>query len=112
MFGGSFAGPLLAEVPAAAEAAVRPEDIIIVRPGAAPPPGLRLATTVAKLSFMGREAQYTLKAPDGSIVLVHLPNPERSLLSESGHAMEIAIPWDRIIWFDRARGDRVGAVAA
>ncbi len=112
MFGGSFAGPTLASVPAAAEAAVRPEDISIVRPGAAVPAGLRLATTVAKLSFMGREAQYTLKAADGSIVLVHLPNPELSLLSLSGHAMEIVIPWERIIWFDPASGDRVGAVAA
>jgi iron(III) transport system ATP-binding protein len=95
--------------PGDAEAAVRPEDIAIVRPGIAAPPGLRLAAKVAKLSFMGREAQYTLTAADGSVILVHLPNPERSLLSESGHALEIVIPWDRIVWFDRASGDRIGA---
>jgi iron(III) transport system ATP-binding protein len=108
MFGASFTGPLPDALPATAEAAVRPEDIHIARPNAEAPPGIRLAATVTKLSFMGREAQYTLAAPDGGAVLVHLPNPERGLLSESGHALEIVIPWRRIAWFDPASGDRVG----
>ena len=108
MLGGRFPCPEAARKPAQLEGAIRPEDLVLVDGRTRAPPGPRVETRMLKLAFMGREAQYTLAAPDGTRLLLNLGSPDLSFPADAGRAISVALPWEKITWFDPASGDRIG----
>src|SRR5579875_2504083 len=111
MFGGRFAWPAARRLPTQVEGAIRPEDVVIVQDGAPAPSGPRIETRMEKLAFMGREAQYTLAAADGTRLLLTVGNPDLHLLSDAGRSIAVVLPWERVAWFDPASGDRIGGLS-
>ncbi len=107
MLGGRFAAPIAASLPAKVEGAIRPEDLVMTDDTDVAPLGPRVDARMLKRAFLGREVQYTLATPDGTKLLLNIGNPDRHLLSATGHAVSIVLPWDRIAWFDPASGNRI-----
>jgi ABC-type Fe3+/spermidine/putrescine transport system ATPase subunit len=109
MLGGSFPLPDATRLPPRVEGAIRPEDLVIAEGGAAPA-GVRMEARMEKLAFLGREAQYTLAAPDGTRLLLNVGNPELHLLLDTSRSISVVLPWHRIAWFDPASGERIAGI--
>lgn len=112
MLGGCFTAPSVARLPPTVEGAIRPEDLLLLGDATNAPAGPRIEARLLKRAFLGREVQYTLGAFDGTKLLLNIGSPDLQLLAQEGQTVTVALPWDRIAWFDPATGDRIGEPAA
>jgi iron(III) transport system ATP-binding protein len=87
--------------------AVRPEDTLPSAGGALPPDAVTVATTVAKVTYAGREAFYRLQAEGGATVLAHVYRPDPEPLADVGATLAVALPLASLHAFDPADGRRV-----
>jgi ABC-type Fe3+/spermidine/putrescine transport system ATPase subunit len=92
-------------------AAVRPEDVMLAEAGTADPTSLLLDGTVEKVSFVGREALYRVRTPDGLALTAHVHRPQRQLLESEGAALHVRIPVDRLHLFEPQTGRRIEPAA-
>ncbi len=86
--------------------AIRPEDVT-VQIGAADVPGFGLAGRVVRISFTGRDVQYTVECADGTSIDAHIANPSPELMDQTGNEIRLSLPVDRVILFDKSSGQRV-----
>nr|WP_256515211.1 ABC transporter ATP-binding protein [Alsobacter ponti] len=101
-------GPLTLPVAAPArdgfQLAIRPENVVVGAPTDGDARGaIRLEGAVRKITFLGREAHYTLSTPVGEIV-AQVADPTRELLDVEGRTIAIALPYDKVVLFT-AEGD-------
>lgn len=99
-------GQLGLEKPNAATWSVRPEHLGLAAPGSAPGGGAVLSGTVAKYTYLGREAHVQVNTPAGNIV-VQLANPGMAATREVGEAVEVVVPSTAPMAFS-ADGARIG----
>jgi hypothetical protein len=92
-------------------AAVRPEDVILAEAGTADPTSLLLDGSVEKVSFVGREALYRVRTPDGLALTAHVHRPQQQLLESEGAALRLRIPVDRLHLFEPDTGRRIEPTA-
>ena len=91
--------------PGPVELAIRPENVR--EAAAAGRPGLPLSGNLSKVTFLGREAQYTVDT-DAGPVLVRTADPGPDLLAASERPITLVMPFDRLLLF-RPDGLRVAA---
>jgi ABC-type Fe3+/spermidine/putrescine transport system ATPase subunit len=93
---------------AVSEVAIRPENVLI-DPGQADRPALRIEGRIRKVSFLGREAHCAIATPLGEIV-AQVADPKRDLAEQADRHIVIGLPRDRLILF-ASDGSRVPALA-
>ncbi len=91
--GSPFAGARVG----AAEAAIRPEDVVIGPCEDA----IAFDGVVRKVTFLGREAQVVIDAPAG-VVLLRDVRPTDQTLASAGRPVRVSLPRGRLTWFDAA----------
>ena len=84
------------------EVAIRPENVEL---GASPSEGeaISLKGEVLKVTFLGREAHYTLKTEAGTIV-AQVADPTHDFIAMEGRSVEVRLPLRKIVLF-RPNGD-------
>jgi iron(III) transport system ATP-binding protein len=95
--------------PGIVEVAIRPENVLLAGM-AGNGPAISLAGEVRKVTFLGREAHYTLKTEAGEIV-AQVADPERDFIEMEGRPVEIRLPLDKIVLFS-SNGDVIDLEAA
>ena len=91
-----------------AVAAIRPEDVLIVRPGEQRTAHeLRLDATVQTVTFTGREAEYSVRAGNDVDLAVHVTRPTETLVAAAGAAVPLALPFASLLFFDAETGKRI-----
>ena len=93
---------------AAIELAIRPENVIIGATASADG-AIHLPGDVRKVTFLGREAHYTLTTPAGDIV-AQVADPTPDLIAVEGRRIDIALPYDKLTLFD-TQGDAIAGGA-
>jgi hypothetical protein len=88
----------------ATEIAIRPENVILTDQSVAGEV-LRLPADVRKVTFLGREAHYTLNTAIGEII-AQVADPSADFITMEGQAVGIRLPLSKISLFDR-NGDVV-----
>ncbi len=87
--------------------AIRPEDVRGVDGSRTDGAGFALEGRVARITFTGRDAQYTIECPDGARIGAHIGNPTPDLMTWTGRDIRLQLPADRLILFDASSGRRV-----
>ncbi|MBF9235191.1 ABC transporter ATP-binding protein [Microvirga alba] len=90
----------------AVEVAIRPENVVLAGAGGEGD-AILLKGEVRKVTFLGREAHYTLKTDVGEIV-AQVADPEHDFIVMEGRQVEIRLPLNKIALF-RPNGDVVKA---
>ncbi|MHB2170060.1 ABC transporter ATP-binding protein [Alsobacter sp. R-9] len=85
------------------EIAIRPENVRLCTLVDPADDGIALQGTVRKVTFLGREAQYTVDTPAGAMV-AQVAEPDSATLAAEGREIRVVLPYGRIIAFD-AQGD-------
>ncbi|MEZ0170402.1 ABC transporter ATP-binding protein [Microvirga sp. TS319] len=88
------------------EVAIRPENVLLSLE-AAPGETITLKGEVMKVTFLGREAHYTLKTEAGEIV-AQVADPAHDFIAMEGRSVEIRLPFSKIALF-RPNGDVIEA---
>jgi ABC-type Fe3+/spermidine/putrescine transport system ATPase subunit len=88
------------------EIAIRPEYIVLDGQEA-PGPGIALHGEIRKVTFLGREAHYTLRTGAGEIV-AQVMDPSADFIALEGGTVSVRLPLDKIALF-RPNGDLVRA---
>jgi ABC-type Fe3+/spermidine/putrescine transport system ATPase subunit len=88
------------------EVAIRPENVLL-KGQAGEGDAITLQGEVRKVTFLGREAHYTLKTEAGEIV-AQVADPERDFIEMEGRPIEIRLPLRKIVLF-RSNGEAVNA---
>jgi ABC-type Fe3+/spermidine/putrescine transport system ATPase subunit len=91
------------------EVAIRPENVLLAGM-AGEGDAISLNGEVRKVTFLGREAHYTLKTDAGEIV-AQVADPDRDFIEMEGRPVEIRLPLQKIVLF-RQNGDVVSAEPA
>ena len=96
---------------AGAVAAIRPEDVYIAETGSKTSPNqgdgvLRFRAAIKKVSFTGRDAQYSLQTADGASLAAHVKHPTEATLRGLGNEVDIELPASAIAMFDIGSGQR------
>ncbi|SCZ07355.1 ABC transporter ATP-binding protein [Microvirga guangxiensis] len=88
------------------EVAIRPENVQLSL-GHADSEAIALKGEVLKVTFLGREAHYTLKTEVGEVV-AQVADPEHDFIEMEGRPVEVRLPLSKIVLF-RSNGDVIGA---
>lgn len=107
MLGGTFPWSPAGTMPRDLEGAIRPEDIRLADGAAVAGPAIE--AKLLKRAFLGREAQYTLAAPDGTQLVLSVTEMDAARHAEVGGTISLVLPWEKIAWFDPASGERIAA---
>jgi len=86
------------------EVAIRPENVLLGRQGG-DVDAIALRGEVRKVTFLGREAHYTLTTEAGEIV-AQVADPDRDFIEMEGRPVDIRLPLQKIALF-RQNGDVV-----
>ncbi len=78
--------------------AIRPENVVVGHGGSGDGRAILLKGAVRKITFLGREAHYTLMTEAGEIV-AQVTDPTRDLLGVEGRTVDIALPYDKVVLF-------------
>nr|WP_255616412.1 ABC transporter ATP-binding protein [Microvirga puerhi] len=87
------------------ELAIRPENVILS--GSSPGAAIPLRGEVRKVTFLGREAHYTLGTEAGEIIAQAM-DPSADFIAMEGQTIDIVLPIAKAALFD-ANGDLVSA---
>jgi ABC-type Fe3+/spermidine/putrescine transport system ATPase subunit len=79
------------------DVAIRPESVLLAGM-AGDSEAIALNGEVRKVTFLGREAHYTLKTEAGEIV-AQVADPERDFIEMEGRPVEVRLPLDKIVLF-------------
>jgi iron(III) transport system ATP-binding protein len=96
-------GSLGIGAPSSASWAIRPENLWLAAEGVK---GVPLQGTVKKYTYLGREAHVQVTTAVGDLV-VHISNPSRTAVLETGSTTTLIVPPDGLLAFDAA-GRRIG----
>nr|WP_246728568.1 ABC transporter ATP-binding protein [Microvirga terricola] len=91
------------------EVAIRPENVLLAG-GAGEGAAITLKGEVRKVTFLGREAHYTLKTEAGEIV-AQVADPAHDFVTMEGRMVDIRLPLSKVALF-RPNGDVVKAGSA
>ena len=69
--------------------AIRPEDVRGVDGSRTDGAGFALEGRVARITFTGRDAQYTIECPDGARIGAHIGNPTPDLMTWTGRDIRL-----------------------
>lgn len=86
------------------EVAIRPENVLLAG-GQSEAAAITLKGEVRKVTFLGREAHYTLKTEVGEIV-AQVADPQHDFITMEGRMVDIRLPLSKITLF-RPNGDLV-----
>ena len=84
------------------EVAIRPENVLLAGPNAEGE-AISLKGEVRKVTFLGREAHYTLRTEAGEIV-AQVADPDRDFIEMEGRPVEVRLPLRKVVLFG-ANGD-------
>lgn len=90
----------------AVEVAIRPENVMLSGAGS-DGEVIALKGEVRKVTFLGREAHYTLRTEVGEIV-AQVADPDHDFITMEGKPVEVRLPLPKIVLF-QANGDLVSA---
>jgi iron(III) transport system ATP-binding protein len=90
----------------AVEVAIRPENVVLSGAGS-DGEALALKGEVRKVTFLGREAHYTLRTEVGEIV-AQVADPDHDFIEMEGKPVEVRLPLRKVVLF-QANGDVLGA---
>jgi iron(III) transport system ATP-binding protein len=98
--GGQKAGLSVEGANGPVSVAIRPENVVIrtQASGAAGAGELALSGTVAKSTFLGKEAHYTLKTPVGDLV-AQVFDPTPDMLTVTGQTVDVLLPLQKLVVF-------------
>jgi ABC-type Fe3+/spermidine/putrescine transport system ATPase subunit len=88
------------------EVAIRPENVQLVLAGSEGE-AIALKGEVQKVTFLGREAHYTLKT-DAGVLVAQVADPEHDFIQMEGRPVEVRLPLSKIVLF-RSNGDVIDA---
>ncbi|MCG7394898.1 ABC transporter ATP-binding protein [Microvirga sp. ACRRW] len=91
------------------EVAIRPENVQLVLDHSEGD-AIALKGEVQKVTFLGREAHYTLKTEAGELV-AQVADPAHDFIEMEGRPVEVRLPLSKIVLF-RSNGDVIDAVRA
>lgn len=80
----------------AVEVAIRPENVVLAGPHEGE--AIALKGEVRKVTFLGREAHYTLRTEAGEIV-AQVADPDRDFIEMEGRPVEVRLPLRKIALF-------------
>jgi ABC-type Fe3+/spermidine/putrescine transport system ATPase subunit len=86
------------------EVAIRPENVLLAGPGHEGE-AIALRGEIRKVTFLGREAHYTLTTEAGEIV-AQVADPDRDFIAMEGRPVEVRLPLSKVVLF-RSNGDVV-----
>lgn len=88
--------------------AIRPEDVILSRTGAAyAERSIGLSGTVRKCSFIGSMAVFTVDCGDTITIQANKPCPSHEDILASGSPIQVSLPYERILLFAAESGKRI-----
>ena len=87
--------------------AIRPEDVVVSGHGEDAGDAISIETTVAKVTYAGREAFYRLTGGTDMRILAHVSRPDQGKLAAVGERLQVEIPLARLHAFDSADGRRI-----
>jgi ABC-type Fe3+/spermidine/putrescine transport system ATPase subunit len=99
-----------------AVAAIRPEDVLIVRDGDVAADGqrpvreLRIEATIETVTFTGREAEYFVRTSNDIGLAVHVTRPTEALVAAAGATVTLALPFENLLFFDGNTENRIQGV--
>lgn len=88
------------------EVAIRPENVLLTA-SSADGEAIALRGEVRKVTFLGREAHYTLSTEAGEIV-AQVADPDRDFIEMEGKSVEVRLPLRKVILF-QSNGDVLSA---
>jgi ABC-type Fe3+/spermidine/putrescine transport system ATPase subunit len=88
------------------EVAIRPENVLLAGMAYAGET-IFLEGIVQKVTFLGREAHYSLKTNAGDII-AQVADPDHDFIEMEGHKVDIRLPLEKIVLF-RENGDVIDA---